>query len=128
MLEDQAGLVVTGPNANHVEFTLNSVDHTLNYQKISLGGFDNEAQARSEGLSLATMRVFTVLGNPIRLMRTPVTIGMTTIEPVEGTPQGPILVWREGHEPTYEISEDGIYTVNMSFAVLPPFVILKNAV
>jgi hypothetical protein len=122
-LEEMAGLVVTGPDAKGVTYTLTTQSqHTLNYYSLEIGGFDSEALATLEGFQFATMRSFNVLGNPVRLARL-VAGGLVPMPPTEGIPQGVILVWREGHLPTITI-EDGIYSVSMSFAALPPYALL----
>ena len=121
MMEEQAGMVVTGPDAAFVEYKLTTqTTHRLNYKTLALGGYENEMQVNAAMQMMVMNQTFNVLGNAVRLARTPNQIGPMMLEPEEGVPQGVILIWRKGHEPVYSIDE-GTYAASMTFAVLPPW-------
>lgn len=125
--EQQAGLVLEGPDADVVKYTLNGNPYQVNYVSITLGGMMSHTQARDEAIRYVLSREFIVLGNPIRLQR-PTTSGPSGMPPPEGYPQGPILIWRAGgHTPHFHVSDTGVWEVHLSYAVLPPFVQVQNS-
>jgi hypothetical protein len=123
--EQQAGLVMLGPDGDTVDFTLNGKTYAVNYVVVHLGGLASQEIARNELIRYVMSREFTVLGNAIRLQRTSGSgpMGMPPAE--EGYPQGPILVWRQA--PHFHCSDAGIWDAETSYAVLPPFVAVEHA-
>jgi hypothetical protein len=115
-----AGQVVVGPNAPAVEFELNG-PRSLNYQTMMLGGYSHEQIVNNEVMMMATMKSFIVLGNPIRLMRVMPQQGPMPIPPEDGIPQGPILIWQGETGMPMMTDDDGVYSIHLAFAVLPPF-------
>jgi hypothetical protein len=123
--EQNAGLVVTGPDTDSVSYTLNNNQYSANYVDVKLGGFISQEAAKQEIFRFVMSREFYCLGNPIRLQRVSQT-GPTPIPMVEGIPSGPILIWRPGHTPHYEVDDNGVWQVAMAWLVLPPFVLLAE--
>ena len=125
--EQQAGLVLEGPDTDTVSFTLNNNTYSVNYVVITIGGLAAYDQARNEAIRYVMAREFIVLGNPVRLQR-PAASGPSGMPPPsEGYPQGPILLWRAGgHTPHFHVSDSGVWEVHMSYAVLPPFVYVEG--
>jgi hypothetical protein len=121
--EQQAGLVLEGPDTDSVEFVLNSKTYPLNYITVTVGGMPSYEQARNEIIRYVMSREFIVLGNPQRLQRT-ISSGPSGMLPApeDAYPQGPILVWRKGHHPHYYHKTDTCWEIHASYAVLPPYV------
>lgn len=116
MFEMQAGAVVTGPDAAQLKYTFDGQKvYELSYLGVMLGGFATEADMRTEVQRFVMSREFNVLGNPVRLQK-----AWNAAGAVEGIPQGPILIWRQGH--TISVTSDGNgWSVSMAYAVLPPY-------
>jgi hypothetical protein len=120
-IEANAGASFVGPDARSVEFSFDNVSfHQQSYLTIILDGFASAGDAHREMLAFAVQHPFPVLGNPVRLHRNP---------PVPGAiyPQGPIMIWRGGHTPLFGVDADGVWSVQMTYCVLPPFARVASA-
>jgi len=129
-LEGMAGEVIVGDaNAVAVSYQIHTgTTYTLNFWSFSVGGYENAMLAGQDARSVAHMKSFIVLGNPVRLMPNQSTIGMGgQVDPHPEIPQGVFLIWQGSDgRPTYTTEDDGTISVSMSFAVLPPFVNVQN--
>ena len=129
-LEQQAGqIVVADAGDTAVSYQIHTgTTYTLNFWRLSLGGYENANVAGGEARMMANMKQFVVLGNAVRLLPSPGTLGQgVNIEPHPEVPQGMFLVWRgEAGRPAYVTEDDGTITCTMAFAVLPPFVNIIN--
>lgn len=113
-IELQAGAVQTGPDASGLQFTFDTTNvYSINYLAIELGGFGSAEELRAEVTRFVMSREFNILGNPTRLQR-------VWNVPSAGYPQGPILVWREGH-PLSVTSDNDVWSARLTYCVLPPF-------
>jgi hypothetical protein len=117
-IEFQAGAAIVGPDAGQLQFTFDGqTKYPLNYLAVMLGGFATSDELITQMQRFTMAREFMILGNPVRLQRVWPVAGAGP-SAVEGIPQGPILVWR--HQPTVTF-EDGVWSAEITYAVLPPF-------
>jgi len=115
-LETNAGAAFVGPDARTLQFTFDRTEnHTLSYLTVAMDGFTSVDEAQREMFSFALGHAFNVLGNQVRFQRSP---GLAPA----GFPQGSILMWRgEGGTPRFGVDADGVWSVQMTHCLLPPF-------
>ena len=117
-IEGNAGASWIGPDARRLRFAFDRAGESfpLAYLTVAFDGFASADEARGEMLLFALGHEFNVLGNPVRLRRSP---GLATDA---GFPQGAVLMWRgEGGTPRFGADADGIWSVQMTYCLLPPF-------
>jgi hypothetical protein len=116
-IEGHAGAAFTGPDARTLQFTFDRAEnHTQSYLTIAMDGFASAGEAQREMFGFALGHPFNVLGNQVRLQRS------GGLAPMGGFPQGTILIWRgEGGMPRFGVDADGIWSVQMTYCLLPPF-------
>lgn len=115
-IERQAGASFVGPDARSLTFTFDRAEtYPLNYLTAIFDGFSTAEEARAEMFNFALSHNFNVLGNQVQLRRV---LGLT---PAAGYPQGAILIWRGGHTPLFGADADGVWSVQMTYCLLPPF-------
>ena len=115
-IESQAGAAFVGADARGLIFTFDrEQNHTLNYLTAVFDGFASAEEARAEMFSFVLGHAFSVLGNRVELRR------IVGLAPASGFPQGAVLVWRGGHTPLLGVDQDGVWSVQMTYCLLPPF-------
>jgi hypothetical protein len=119
-IEANAAAALVGPDARTLRFTFDHTDNfDLNYLTVIMDGFQSTDEAHKEMFGFALGHAFNVLGNQVRLQRS------ADLAPA-GFPQGSVLIWRGGHTPLFGADADGVWSVQMTYCLLPPFAHVVN--
>lgn len=115
-LESNAGASFVGPDARTLRFSFDRQEnYSLSYLTVILDGFNNADEATREMFTFALTHAFNVLGNAVNLTR------RADFTRAASYPQGSILIWRGGHTPLFGADAEGVWSVQMTYCLLPPF-------